>query len=103
MKQEKSIIEVGEFATVEFRQNRKALEKPIAILKGCVAFIHKNETAEPKVGETWLVAVSHVMENYVVIIPGKMLLTKEETEQEKIEKFIQEHKVDKTKKPKKVK
>ena len=96
MKKEKSKIEVGEFFTVEFIQNRNALEKPIAIIKGCVAFIHRGDINTPKVGETWLVAVSHVKDNYVVIIPGKMLLTKEETEQEKIDKFVQDHKVVKT-------
>jgi len=97
MTKEKSKIEVGEFFTVEFIQNRNVLEKkPIAIIKGCVAFIHRGDVNSPKVGETWLVAISHVKDNYVVIIPGKMLLTKKETEQEKIDKFFQDNKVSKT-------
>jgi hypothetical protein len=60
--------QIGDTFEVEMLPNQRE-GKPICRINGMIGFISRDDKENPKIGETWLVSVTEIKDNCVIITP----------------------------------
>jgi len=80
--------QVGDTFEAEMLPNKNA-GKPIVKISGIVGFIHNRDHESPMVGETWLVSIHEIRDNYMIIIPVWKEMSIKETAELKNKKLAE--------------